>query len=52
MNLGVTSLTYAAWNGHKDVVEILLDQQANTNARDNFGRLHHIFVTIDSFLVK
>jgi ankyrin repeat protein len=30
-------LHWAAWNGHKDVAELLVDNKAEVNAKDNYG---------------
>ena len=35
--LGETSLMKAAWSGHHDVVQLLLDHQADINAKNNDG---------------
>jgi len=34
---GRTALHYAAWNGHSELVSILLSQNANVNAQDSEG---------------
>ncbi|RLN98402.1 hypothetical protein BBJ28_00013021 [Nothophytophthora sp. Chile5] len=34
---GWTSLLFAAWVGHKDVVELLLDQGASIDSQSNDG---------------
>ena len=36
-NLGRTALHYAAWNGQKEVVELLLANGADVEAKDNIG---------------
>ncbi len=44
--LGATSLHLAAWNGHSDMVKILLDHGANVSAKDNKGKKDYITVKI------
>ena len=34
---GVTSLMYAAWKGHTDIVMILLENGADVNLKKNNG---------------
>ena len=35
--LGMTSLIWAAWRGHYDVVQLLVEHGADINAKDNIG---------------
>ena len=39
---GVTSLMYAAWKGHTDIVMILLENGADVNLKKNNGQLHNL----------
>ncbi len=42
MYLGHTSLIYASGGGYTDVVEVLLEYNANIHAEDNVGKLVYI----------
>ncbi len=37
--LGWTSLMHAADNGNSDLVKLLLENKADVNAMDNYGKL-------------
>ena len=37
VHLGYTSLIWAAWRGHTDIVKILLENGADVNLQDDDG---------------
>ena len=41
--LGVTSLMWAAFQGHTDIVKILLENGADVNLQNKYGELHNLF---------
>ena len=42
----MTSLHWAAYNGHTDVIKILLAHGANVNTRDRYGKKDNITLRI------
>ena len=50
--LGMTSLLWAAKEGHADAVKILVEKGANVNLKDKDGKLHKCIIFLKSFLVS
>ena len=40
---GETSLMHASFQGHTDIVKILLENGADVNLQNKYGELHNLF---------
>ena len=43
VHLGATSLIWAAWRGHTEIVKTLLENGADVNLQNKYGELHNLF---------